>query len=105
MHSSGMKQLRRNLVRFVAHDHILCSMSPIEFEMALYSLYFLAGSERNNVFIDGYEICIRAYRINSKYGDKVQSQDHSTAIHKQLSDPLGCMTLFPSCRSALAFLS
>lgn len=42
-----------------------------EFEFALYTLYFLAGSERNNAVIDGYEVCIRCYAIKSKYGDKV----------------------------------
>uniref|UniRef100_A0A7S0RET2 EndoU domain-containing protein n=1 Tax=Chlamydomonas leiostraca TaxID=1034604 RepID=A0A7S0RET2_9CHLO len=42
-----------------------------EFEMALYTIVFLAGSERNNMHIKGYELCIRSYSIKSKYGDKI----------------------------------
>jgi ribosomal protein L40E len=37
----------------------------------LYSLFFLAGGERNTTTIEGYEVCIRCYAINSKYGAKV----------------------------------
>lgn len=44
-----------------------------DFEFALYTLYFLAGEERNTVQMDGYEIEIRCYRIRSKYGDKISS--------------------------------
>lgn len=44
-----------------------------EFEVALLTLYFLAGSERNNIVIDGYELCVRCYAIRSQYGDKIGS--------------------------------
>eukprot|EP00798_Chlamydomonas_sp_ICE-L_P002200 gene2200-33757_t len=42
-----------------------------EFEFALYSLVFLMGEERTDVGIDKYEVCVRAYRIRSSYGDKI----------------------------------
>lgn len=42
-----------------------------EFEVALYSMVFLLSSERTNVQIDNYDLCIRAYRIASQYGDKI----------------------------------
>ena len=44
-----------------------------EFEMALYTLCFCAGQEENIVFVGDYEVKIKAYRIRSKYGDKVGS--------------------------------
>lgn len=44
-----------------------------EFEMALYTLCFVAGTEENLVQIGPYDLKIRAYRIRSKYGDKVGS--------------------------------
>lgn len=47
---------------------IFVGTSP-EFEFALYTACFLAGSERNNLELDGYEVCVRAYRIaGSKVG-------------------------------------
>eukprot|EP00891_Asterochloris_glomerata_P001007 jgi/Astpho2/1007/e_gw1.00016.204.1_t len=44
-----------------------------EFELALYSLCFLAGQEDNVVEVGNYEVRIKAYRIRSRYGDKVGS--------------------------------
>ncbi len=44
-----------------------------EFEFALYTLCFLAGQEENVVQVGDYEVNIKAYRIKSKYGDKVGS--------------------------------
>ena len=44
-----------------------------EFELALYSLCFLAGQEDNVVQAGDYEVKIKVYRIKSKYGDKVGS--------------------------------
>ena len=44
-----------------------------EFELALYSLCFLAGQEENIIQVGDYEVKIKAYRIKSKYGDKVGS--------------------------------
>ena len=44
-----------------------------EFEMALYTLCFLAGQEENIMQLGDYELTIKVYRIRSKYGDKVGS--------------------------------
>ena len=44
-----------------------------EFELALYTLCFLAGQEENIVQVGDYEVKIKVYRISSKYGDKVGS--------------------------------
>ena len=44
-----------------------------EFELALYTLCFLAGQEENMVQVGDYEVKIKVYRIKSKYGDKVGS--------------------------------
>ncbi|KAL3148953.1 hypothetical protein ABBQ32_001811 [Trebouxia sp. C0010 RCD-2024] len=44
-----------------------------EFEMALYTLCFLAGQEENVVSLGDYQVKIKVYRIRSKYGDKVGS--------------------------------
>ncbi|GMH42742.1 hypothetical protein BSKO_10661 [Bryopsis sp. KO-2023] len=44
-----------------------------EFEIALYSLYFLAGEEHNMVDILNYDVDIRCHRIRSKYGDKIST--------------------------------
>lgn len=44
-----------------------------EFELALYTLCFLAGQEENIVQVGDYEVKIKVYRIKSKYGDKVGS--------------------------------
>ena len=44
-----------------------------EFEMALYTLCFLAGQEENVMQLGDYEVKIKVYRIKSKYGDKVGS--------------------------------
>ena len=44
-----------------------------EFELALYTLCFLAGQEENVVQVGDYEVKIKVYRIKSKYGDKVGS--------------------------------
>ncbi len=44
-----------------------------EFELALYTLCFLAGQEENFVQVGDYEVKIKVYRIKSKYGDKVGS--------------------------------
>lgn len=51
---------------------IFIGTSP-EFELALYTLCFVAGAEENIVTIAGYEVKIRTYHIHSKYGDKVGS--------------------------------
>ncbi|KAL3133426.1 hypothetical protein ABBQ38_007293 [Trebouxia sp. C0009 RCD-2024] len=44
-----------------------------EFEVALYTLCFLAGQEENVVSLGDYQVKIKVYRIRSKYGDKVGS--------------------------------
>lgn len=44
-----------------------------EFELALYTLCFLAGQEDSIVQVGDYEVKIKVYRIKSKYGDKVGS--------------------------------
>lgn len=44
-----------------------------EFELALYSLCFFAGQERNRITCGDYDVVIKCYRIHSKYGDKVSS--------------------------------
>ncbi|CAL5223946.1 g6549 [Coccomyxa viridis] len=51
---------------------IFIGTSP-EFELALYTLCFVAGAEENIVTIAGYELKMRTYHIHSKYGDKVGS--------------------------------
>ena len=45
-----------------------------EFELALYSLCFFAGEEENRISCGGYDLTIKCYRINSKYGDKVRAR-------------------------------
>ena len=44
-----------------------------EFELALYTVCFLAGQEDNVIQVGDYEVRVKAYRIKSKYGDKVGS--------------------------------
>mmetsp|Transcript_23034 Transcript_23034/g.50554 ORF Transcript_23034/g.50554 Transcript_23034/m.50554 type:complete len:305 (+) Transcript_23034:150-1064(+) len=44
-----------------------------EFEFALYTLFFLNGQEYNEVELGVYDLAIRCYGINSKYGDKIGS--------------------------------
>lgn len=44
-----------------------------EFELALYTVCFLSGQEENVVEVGDYQVRIKAYRIKSKYGDKVGS--------------------------------
>ncbi|WIA15329.1 hypothetical protein OEZ85_001995 [Tetradesmus obliquus] len=51
---------------------LLVGTSP-EFELAMYTLCFVAGAERNTVVLDDYEVVIRCHRIRSKFGDKVGS--------------------------------
>jgi Endoribonuclease XendoU len=61
-----------------------------EFEMALYTLCFVAGQEENIVQIGGYDLKIRCYRIRSKYGDKIGSvfpEARSTPCHVWGSRP------------------
>ena len=42
--------------------------STPEFELALFTMCFLGGQEENIVWLDNYELKIKAYRIRSKYG-------------------------------------
>lgn len=44
-----------------------------EFELALYTLCFLAGQEENIIQVSDYEVKIKVFQIKSKYGDKVGS--------------------------------
>lgn len=44
-----------------------------EFELALYTVCFLAGQEDNVIQVGDYQVRVKAYRIKSKYGDKVGS--------------------------------
>lgn len=44
-----------------------------EFELALYTVCFLAGQEDNLIQVGDYQVRVKAYRIKSKYGDKVGS--------------------------------
>lgn len=44
-----------------------------ELELALYTLVFMGGSEETRFAVDGVGVCIKAFRIRSKYGDKVGS--------------------------------
>lgn len=44
-----------------------------ELELALYTLVFLGGSEETRFAVDGMGVCVKAFRIRSKYGDKVGS--------------------------------
>ena len=47
-----------------------------EFEFALYTLCFLNGDERTFVEIENYDVSVRAYAINSKYGAKVGARQY-----------------------------
>ena len=64
-----------------------------EFELALYTLCFLAGQEENIVQLGDYEVKIKVYRIKSKYGDKVGSAFpevccKSPLFHAQTADAM-----------------
>ncbi|KAA6425641.1 MAG: poly(U)-specific endoribonuclease-C-like [Trebouxia sp. A1-2] len=65
-----------------------------EFELALYTLCFLAGQEENIVQVGDYEVKIKVYRIKSKYGDKVGSA-YPELIQK-LSGRAGATTHAPA---------
>ncbi|KAL0035864.1 hypothetical protein WJX77_005701 [Trebouxia sp. C0004] len=65
-----------------------------EFELALYTLCFLAGQEENMVQVGDYEVKIKVYKIKSKYGDKVGSA-YPELIQK-LSGRPGATTYAPA---------
>lgn len=59
-----------HVVNQLSHNHHL--QSP-EFELALYTLIFLAGRENNQVTIDEVDINIKCYRFENPRGNKLGS--------------------------------
>ena len=51
--------------------HVHPAGTSPEFELALYTTFFLCGEEKNFIELGRYDLDIVCYRISSKYGDKV----------------------------------
>jgi Endoribonuclease XendoU len=45
--------------------------STPEFELALYTMCFLGGGEENVVWLDDFQVLIKAYRIRSNKGGEI----------------------------------
>lgn len=53
-----------------AVSSVIMGSTP-EFEMALYTMCFLGGGEENLVWLDDFQLKVKAYRIRSNKGDKI----------------------------------
>jgi poly(U)-specific endoribonuclease len=48
--------------------------STPEFELALYTMCFLGGNEENVVWLDDFQVLIKAYRIRSNKGGELSAK-------------------------------
>lgn len=80
-----------------AVSSILMGSTP-EFELALYTMCFLGGAEQNVVWLDDFQVLIKAYRIRSNKGGGHSAVSIAGSVHSGK-----CMVRLtrPSCLAAL----